>query len=163
VFKSKVWCPFNVHRNCVPDSQSALQTSLAISLAVIEVAPEPSRLDRYRNELASKLSGVPPSKANTTGFRLLRCLSAVAPDPESDVIFLPQQRAVFVVQTLQAWMGSDEDLEERVESEVTLMLFNLVPILQSIQGAHWDFILDLIESNIEVRLLSRPCVLGTRN
>ncbi|KAF8531403.1 hypothetical protein JB92DRAFT_2851839 [Gautieria morchelliformis] len=127
----------------------ALQTSLAISLAVIEVAPEPSRLDRYRNELASKLSGIPPSMANTTGFRILRCLSAVAPDPESDVIFLPQQRAVFVVQTLQAWMGSDEDLEERVESEVTLVLFNLVPILQSIQGAHWGFILDLIESNLE--------------
>ena len=107
------------------------------------------KLDRYRNELASKLSGIPSEKANTTGLRLLRCLSAVAPNPESDVIFLPQQRAVYVVQALQAWMGSDEDLDEDVESEVTLVLFNLVPILQNVQGGHWDFIMDLIESNIE--------------
>ena len=107
------------------------------------------KLDRYRNELASKLSGISSGKANTTGFRLLRCLSAVAPNPESDVIFLPQQRAVYLVQALQAWMGSDEVLDEKVECEVTFVLFNLVPILQNVQGAHWDFIMDLIESNIE--------------
>ena len=128
-----------------------MQTSLAISLAVTEFTPEPPRLDRYRNEIASKLSGIPSSKANTTGLRYLRCLSAVTPDPESDVVFLPQQRAVYLVQAIQTWMGSDEDLDETVASEVTLTLFNLAPILQNVQGAHWDFIMDLIESNLEVR------------
>ena len=134
----------------VAESQPALQTSLAISFAVIESALEPPKLDRYRNELASKLSGIPPNKANTTSLRLLRRLSAVAPDVESDVIFIPQQRAVYLIQAVQAWMGSDEDLDEMVASEVTLALFNLAPILQNVQGAHWDFIMDLIESNLEV-------------
>ena len=146
---------FNVTKNVMSDSWLALQTSLAISLAVTEFAPEPLKLDRYRNELASKLSGISPAKANTTGLRLLRCLSAVAPAAESDVIFLPQQRAVYVVQALQTWMGSDEDLDENVESEVTLILYSLVPILQNVQGAHWDFIMDLIESNLEASLMRR--------
>ncbi|KAF8580184.1 hypothetical protein K439DRAFT_1357639 [Ramaria rubella] len=127
----------------------ALQTSLAVSLAVTEFAPEPLKLDRYRNELASKITGVSSSKVNTSGLRLLRCLSAVAPNPETDIIFLPQQRAVYLVQTLQAWIGSDDDLNESVENEITLILFNLAPILQNVQGAHWEFIMDLMESNIE--------------
>lgn len=127
-----------------------MQTSLAISLAVTEFAPEPPKLDRYRNELASKLAGVPSNKANDIGLRLLRRLSAVAPNPESDVIFLPQQRTLYLVQTLQAWMGSDEDLNEGVEGEITRILFNLAPILQHVQGSHWEFVMDLIESQIEV-------------
>jgi E3 ubiquitin-protein ligase listerin len=63
---------------------------------------------------------------------------------------------------MQAWMGSDEDLDEMVASEVTLVLFNLVPILQNVQGAHWDFIMDLIESNLEVSALYRVYLLFRR-
>jgi hypothetical protein len=74
----------------------------------------------------------------------------VAPDPESDVIFLPQQRAIFLVQALQSWMGSDEDIDEAVEIEVTKILADLAPILLGLPGAHWEFVMDLIESNIEV-------------
>ncbi|KIJ37270.1 hypothetical protein M422DRAFT_33818 [Sphaerobolus stellatus SS14] len=128
---------------------SAHQTSLAVALAVAEFAPEPPRLDRYRNELASKISGVSASKANSAGYRFLRSLNAIAPDPESDVIFMPQQRAVFLVQALQGWMGSDEDIDEGVEVEVTKVLADIAPILLGLQGAHWEFIMDLVESNIE--------------
>lgn len=128
----------------------AFKTSLIISRAVSEFAPESSRLDRYRNEIASKLSAVPPSKANSNGLRLLRSLAAVAPRIESDVIFLPQQRAVYVVQTLQSWFGSDEDIDEAVERDATLIVYYLAPLIQSIQGSHWEFVLDLLESNLEV-------------
>jgi E3 ubiquitin-protein ligase listerin len=81
---------------------------------------------------------------------LLRRLSAVAPDPDSDVVFLPQQRAVNFVKACQGWIASDMDIDEDVESEITNVFFHLVPILQNVSGSHWDFIFDLIENNLEV-------------
>lgn len=107
-------------------------------------------LDRYRNELAAGMLGVPPSKANTEGLWLLRRLAAVAPDPESDIIFLPQLRAVNLMKVCQQWIASDEDLDEEVESEMTLVFFHLAPILQNVQGVHWDLIFDVMENNLEV-------------
>ena len=79
--------------------------SLAILYAVTQYAPEPPILDRYRNELAAGMMGVPASKANTEGLWLLRRLAATAPDPESDVVYLPQQRAVNVLKACQQWMA----------------------------------------------------------
>jgi len=128
----------------------APQTTLAILSSITEFAPEPQRMDRYRNEIASDIIGVPPSKANQEGFILLRRLAAVAPDSESDVVFLPQQRAVNVVKTCQAWVVSDEDIDEDVESMMTLLFTHLAPILQNVPGNHWEFIFDVIENNLEV-------------
>jgi hypothetical protein len=81
---------------------------------------------------------------------LLRRLAATAPDPDSDVVFLPQPRAVNFVKACQGWIASDEDIDEDVESEITDVFFHLVPILQNVPGSHWDFIFDLIENNLEV-------------
>ncbi|GJJ10582.1 hypothetical protein Clacol_004809 [Clathrus columnatus] len=131
----------------------AFRTSLVISRAISEFASESQKLDRLRNELASKLSAVSPSKANTNGVRLLRGLAAVAPHPDSDVIFLPQQRAVYVVQTLQTWFGSDEDMNDAVECDATLVVYYLALLLQTVQGSHWEFILDLLENNLEESLV----------
>ncbi|OBZ77520.1 E3 ubiquitin-protein ligase listerin [Grifola frondosa] len=127
----------------------APSASLAIVQAVTRYAPEPPRLDRYRNELAANMLGVPPSKANTEGMWLLRRLAATAPDPDSDVVFLPQLRAVNLVKACQQWITSDEDLDEDVQSEMTLVFLHLVPILQNIPGAHWDLIFDVVENNLE--------------
>jgi hypothetical protein len=123
---------------------------MIIVWAVTKYAPEPPRLVRYRNELAATLLGIPPRKANTDGLLTLRKLAASAPDPESDVEFLPQPRAVNVMKACQQWIASDEDIDEEVESAMTLVFTHLAPILQDVPGAHWDLVFDVVENNIEV-------------
>lgn len=117
-----------------------------------QYAPEPPRLDRLRNELAAGLLGVPASKANTEGLWLLRRLAATAPDPESDIVFLPTNRAVNLMKALQQWITSDEDLDEEVEYQMTTIFIHLAPILQTVPGAHWDLIFDVLENSLEVCL-----------
>jgi E3 ubiquitin-protein ligase listerin len=123
---------------------------MAIVTSVTEFAPEPPRLDRYRNELASSMLGIPASKADTEGLLLLQRLAATAPDPDSAAVFLTQQRAVNVMKTCQQWITSDEDISEEVESAMTLIFFHIAPILQNVPGAHWDLIFDIVETNLEV-------------
>ncbi|TFK41660.1 hypothetical protein BDQ12DRAFT_678315 [Crucibulum laeve] len=129
--------------------RSAAETSMTIIRAVVDSATEPLRLDRYRNELAAALLGIPPNRANTEGLLTLRKLAATAPDSESEVVFLPQLRAVNAVKACQDWIGSDEDIDEKVESEMTVLFLNLAPILQNVPGSHWEFIFDVLESNLE--------------
>lgn len=115
-------------------------------------APEPPKLDRYRNELAAALLGVSPKDSDTTGLRYLRLLGASAPDPDSDVVFLPQHRAVNVMRACQAWIAEgDEDVGEDLESMITFLFRHLAPILQNVSGSHWDFVWDIVENNLEVR------------
>lgn len=123
---------------------------MTIVSAVTEYAPEPPRLDRYRNELAAAVFGVSSSKANTEGLLTLRKLAASAPSPDSDVVFLPQPRAVNIMKACQRWISSDDDIDEEVESEMTLIFFYLAPILQDLSGAHWDLVFDVLENNLEV-------------
>ncbi|KAJ3784444.1 hypothetical protein GGU10DRAFT_357775 [Lentinula aff. detonsa] len=122
-----------------------------------------SRLDRYRNELASSLLGVPSSRAASDGLRILLTLVlGTAPDVESEVVFLPVQRAVNVIKACQKWIeeeeenGEEENDEgetgvkmEELESAMTLTFYHLAPILQNVPGGHWQFIFDVIENNIE--------------
>ena len=128
-------------------------------ICVAQLGSEPARLDRYRNELAAGILGISASKANTDGLLLLHRLAATAPDPESDVVFLPQTRAVNFVKACQGWVASDEDIDEDVESEITNVFFHLVPILQNVPGSHWEFIFDVIENNLEV---TRPLLSFTK-
>ncbi|KAF9239333.1 hypothetical protein BU15DRAFT_74748 [Melanogaster broomeanus] len=119
--------------------KTAPQTAITILTSITAYAPEPPKLDRYRNELAASLLGVRLSAAPATGLTTLRLLAATAPDPESDVVFLPQQRAVNVMKACQT---------EDVESAMTLLFIHLAPILQSVPGAHWTFIWDVVENNL---------------
>ncbi|KAF8624962.1 hypothetical protein AX15_005604 [Amanita polypyramis BW_CC] len=128
---------------------NAPQISMTITSAIIECAPEPQRLDRYRNELAASLLGIPAHRANTDGLLALRKLAAAAPDPDSTIVFLPQQRAVNVVKACQQWISSDEDIDEEVESVMLLVFLHLAPILDTVPGSHWEFTFDVIESNLE--------------
>ncbi|KAG7441328.1 uncharacterized protein BT62DRAFT_937246 [Guyanagaster necrorhizus] len=129
--------------------RTAPETSMAIVRAVVEVAPEPPRLDRYRNELAASLMGVPPAKANADGLITLRKLAASAPHADSEVVYLPQQRALNVVKTCEKWIASDEDLDEEVQSAMTWTFCHLAPILQNLEGSHWQFIFDVVENNLD--------------
>jgi hypothetical protein len=149
-------CTVSFHPTICIDHQTvaaAPQTSIAIVSSITQFAPEPSRLDRYRNELAAGLLGIPATRANTEGLLSLQKLAATAPDPMSDVVFLPQLRAINVMKACQQWIASDEDIDEEVESEMTLIFFHLAPILQNVSGAHWEFVFDVIENNLEVSQL----------
>jgi hypothetical protein len=89
-------------------------------------------------------------RANKDGSSTLLKLVAAAPDPQSDVAFLPQTRAVNLLKACQQWISSDEDIEEDLESIMTLVFTHAAPILQHIPGAHWDFMFDVVENNWEV-------------
>jgi hypothetical protein len=123
---------------------------MAIAYSVTQFAPEPPRLDRYRNELAASILGIPATRAGTEGLLILQKLLAVAPKSDSDAVFLPQQRAINVIKTCQQWVTSDEDVGEKVESIMTSIFAHLAPILQNVPGGHWDFAFDVIENNLEV-------------
>ncbi|KAG8915687.1 hypothetical protein FRC00_001212 [Tulasnella sp. 408] len=130
--------------------KQAPQASLSITLTIAQAGAECKRLDRLRNELASNLSGIPPHRASTEGLRLLRHLVASAPLPDSEGVYLPSQRAVFLLQALQKWVASDEELDEEIDSLLVQLCTGLAPILLTVPGSHWDFIFDLMESNLEV-------------
>ena len=89
-------------------------------------------------------------KANSEGLRLLKALNASAPPPDSDATFLPQQRIIFMFQAIQKWVQGSEDLDDEVESQLAELFFNVAAIIQSVPGAHWDFVIDLIENNLDV-------------
>ncbi|KAI0036224.1 hypothetical protein K488DRAFT_41686 [Vararia minispora EC-137] len=129
--------------------KTAPQTSLAIVRAIVQSGVEPPRLDRYRNELAADALGIPASAVTDRGLLLLRRLSASAPDSDSDVAFLPAQRAVNFVKAVNGWLASDEDMDEDVESELLGVFVHLVPILQNVQGSHWELMFDLVENAFE--------------
>jgi hypothetical protein len=130
--------------------------ALAVILALQTLRFESPRLQRFQNEVASKLSGIPAAKVNTEGIMLLRLLNALAPPRDSTSDFLPQQRVVFLMKALNSWLTSDDysgDFSEELESRMAELYENLGPIVQDVPGAHWETIFDLISNNLEVRSL----------
>jgi len=105
-----------------------------------------------QNRLASSLSGIPAKQANEKGVPALRLLVASAPPPDAASVFIPQQRAIFVLRHVASWLTSDEadDLDEEVEARIAELYTVMAPIVQSVQGAHWDSIFDLIETGLDV-------------
>jgi hypothetical protein len=112
------------------------------------------RLDRVRNETASRLTSVPVGKADTEGLRLIRNLQATAPPADSEDVFLPEQRTIFLMQHLNSWLTSDEDaaddLSEELEARICLLYTQFAPIVQARPGAHWNSVFDMISNNLEV-------------
>lgn len=53
---------------------------------------------------------------------------------------------------IAGWLTSDDadDLDEEVETRIAEVYTALAPIVQDVQGAHWDAIFDLIETGLDV-------------
>lgn len=111
---------------------------------------------RWRNELAADLSSVPSARANTDGVRYLRMLQCAAPPHETGEPLIPTQRAIFVLQTLQRWVTSDDDLDETVFGLLATLFTHVAPVVQSVAGRHLDMMLDVVEENIHAVVLSEP-------
>jgi E3 ubiquitin-protein ligase listerin len=126
-------------------------TATTIISAITSFAPNPPLLDRHRNELAASLLSIKSSDANVDGLIALRKLMSCAPPADSEIIFLPQQRALNVIKACEKWF-SDENVEidAEVESAMTAVFAILAPILQDLSGGHWDFVWDLVENNLDV-------------
>ena len=140
---------------------SAAYLALAILTAVNRSLERSPRLDRVRNEIANRLTGVAVQTAATEGLRVLRIFNALTPAEDSEDIFLPQQRTVFLMQHLNGWLVSDDeaadDFPEELEARIALLYANLAPIVQDVPGAHWDSMIDMISSNLEASV-NIPCV-----
>lgn len=115
--------------------------------------------DRQCSDIVSRLASTPPSKAGTEGLQLLRLASAIAPPPESSLVLVPQQRAIFCLQGLQRWFASDEDFDEEVNTRLAELFLHIAPIVQDMPGSHLDFFFDVIESNLEVADLADDAAL----
>jgi hypothetical protein len=109
------------------------------------------QLDRLRNQIASDLTAIHASSAATKGNDLLKQLVALAPDAASEYALVGAQRAVFLIQHLEKWALSDEeDMSQETQALITAIFQHLVPLLQGVSGGHWDFVCDILESNLEV-------------
>ncbi|GAA5878216.1 hypothetical protein JCM16303_002689 [Sporobolomyces ruberrimus] len=128
---------------------SAPGLSCAIIAAVKPILLETPRFERYQNELAASLAGIAPSQLESKGLPLLRQILTIAPPPDAPIIFLPQQRTMFLVQAIQKWIGSDEGIPEEANAGTLELLSHLVAIIQDLSGSHWDLVFDLIETNLD--------------
>ncbi|GAA5859119.1 hypothetical protein JCM1840_003760 [Sporobolomyces johnsonii] len=137
------WLAFAQNLTSAPD------LACAILYAIKPILLETPRFERYQNELAATLAGVPSSSLLSKGLPLLAQLLATAPPLDAPIIFLPQQRTMFLIQAIQRWVASDEGLPEEVGAGVVELLGHLVAIVQELSGSHWDLVFDLIESNLE--------------
>lgn len=123
-------------------------------VAVKSAIAESPRFVRYQNEIASSLAGVAASAAGTRGLALLRSLLATAPPLDAPIIFLPQQRTMFLIQRIQTWINSDCDLGGGVQAALAELFLHLAPIVQELSGSHWDLFFDVVEFNLEVSRFS---------
>ncbi len=134
----------------------------AVAAAVRSEAESSPAYARACNETAAQLAGIRPAEASTKGLDLLRYISVLLPSAESDTIFIPQQRSIFLLQALQRWITSEEEIVEELNARIAQLGVTLLPIIQDVPGSHFDFFLDLVESNLEISSLSDsetlPCL-----
>ncbi|GAA5992433.1 hypothetical protein JCM10908_000814 [Rhodotorula pacifica] len=130
-------------------SSSAPDLACAILFAIKPLLLETPRFERYQNELAANLAGVTPSTLDVKGVPALRQLLAAAPPVDAPVIFLPQQRSMFLIQSVTRWIASDEPIPDEMNAGIVELFCHLAPIVQDLSGGHWDLMFDLIESNLD--------------
>ncbi|TIB86661.1 hypothetical protein E3Q06_01501 [Wallemia mellicola] len=131
----------------------------ALLLSVKSHAISSPRLARLQNEIASQLTGISAADASEKGLPLLRILISSAPPLDAEEGLLPQQRALFLLKCVRDWVMSDEDLDEELDGRLAELFIHLVPVVQEIDGSHWDLVFDLVEANIEIASLDEGVLL----
>lgn len=132
---------------------------IAIFLAIKPLLLDSERFQTAQNRLASYLTTIKPSQAGKEGIPAIRRLLTSAPPADAPSVFLPQQRAIFVLRHIGSWLTSDEadDFDESMEVYVTQLYAALAPVVQDVSGGHWDAIFDMIESGLDVSTNSGSC------
>ncbi|BGP30376.1 hypothetical protein JCM10296v2_002130 [Rhodotorula toruloides] len=138
---------------------SAPDLACAILHAIKPVLLDTPRFERYQNELAANLAGVQPSAIDVKAVPALRQLLAAAPPIDAPVIFLPQQRSMFLIQAISRWISSDEPISEELHAGIAELFCHLAPIVQDLSGGHWDLMFDLIETNLDSADWEEPLTL----
>nr|KIR46016.1 hypothetical protein I312_04558 [Cryptococcus bacillisporus CA1280] len=135
------------------------QLSLAIIIAIKPLMLDTQAFATAQTRLASALTTIPPSKCHTA-LNLLRIFNASAPEADSTSVFLPQQRALFVLRHVAGWLTSDDVDEDKLPEDMEFRVLELesavAPIVQDVGGAHWDGIFDLVESGLENSRMDDP-------
>lgn len=116
------------------------------------------QFETAQNRLADSLTGIPASKATDKGLWALRLLTASAPSPDAASVFIPERRALFVLRHVESWLASDDldDLSDELQLRLIEMFSVIAPIVQSVMGAHWEMIFDLLENNLSEVSLTTP-------
>ncbi|WWC71538.1 uncharacterized protein I206_105496 [Kwoniella pini CBS 10737] len=132
----------------------APQLALAIIYAIKPILLDHKSFALAQNRLANALTSVKPSPSAVAkqGIPYIRLLIASAPSADAASVFLPQQRAIFVLRHVNSWLtadNDDEDMPEEVEYRIAQLETELAPIIQDLSGGHWDAIFDLVESGLE--------------
>ncbi|BEI93821.1 uncharacterized protein CcaverHIS019_0602800 [Cutaneotrichosporon cavernicola] len=153
--EGEVWLTYAMQMS---DKQPEL--AQAIILAIKPLMLDARAFDVAQNRLANALTGISIKNVNEKGVPALRLLAATAPPRDSLSVFLPQQRAVFVLRHVGGWLTSEDeaadDLSDEVDTRVAELYAALAPIVQDLSGAHWDGIFDLIESGLDSCALDDP-------
>jgi hypothetical protein len=125
---------------------------MAILLAIKPLLLDTKAFGVAQNRLANALTTIPAKQAGKKGVPALRLLVASAPPADAASVFLPQQRAIFVLRHIGAWLTDDdvEDLPEELDYHVAEFYMAVAPIVQDLAGGHWDSIFDLVENSLEV-------------
>ncbi|TIA71509.1 hypothetical protein E3P91_02525 [Wallemia ichthyophaga] len=131
----------------------------ALLLSVKSYTLSSPRLARLQNEIASKLTSISAADASEQGLPLLRLLISAAPPLDAEEGLLPQQRALYLLKCLREWVMSDEELDEELDGRLSELFIHLVPVIQGVDGSHWDLIFDLVEANIEIASLDEGVLL----
>ncbi|BGO97992.1 E3 ubiquitin-protein ligase listerin [Rhodotorula toruloides] len=138
---------------------SAPDLACAILHAIKPVLLDTPRFERYQNELAANLAGVQPSAIDVKAVPALRQLLAASPPLDAPLIFLPQQRSMFLIQAISRWIGSDEPISEELHAGIAELFCHLAPIVQDLSGGHWDLMFDLLETNLDSADWEEPVTL----
>ncbi|KAL7422810.1 hypothetical protein Q5752_002106 [Cryptotrichosporon argae] len=148
--EANVWLQF-----AMSSINNAPNLALAIIHAVKPLLLDTKPLELAQNRLANVLTGIAPAQATARGLPLLRLLLASAPPADSAALFLPQNRALFVLRHLATWLASDTELADEIEPRVAELYTALAPVVQDVLGTHWDNMFDLLEAGLEVGLDSK--------
>lgn len=135
--------------------QPSLPLSRALLVATTLRAFDSPAHDRWRNELAATLTGIPAAQVQTEGVPLLQALRCATAPTETGKSLLPTHRAVQLAQVIQRWVESEEEYPEDVLALSAAVLTELAPILQSVPGRHLDGILMLAHESLETLDLTR--------